>query len=228
MNDLFSEFDPEQIAAIHALEERERAAAGQARAMRRKSVHQMRRAKAQAHLADILPARFESGESWHVISHGDIDALSYLSHAIADVSHFDHVLLSTWCIAKEDLLQIESWLDSGRIDRLDLCMGEIFPSQYGDEYELAMQLVERYEGVRLTVAKNHSKVTLAALEAEDYYLAIESSANVNTNPRIEQTAIHRDRDLYDFYRAFFTDLRSIDRASARLNAQKSQTSPAGA
>lgn len=214
MQDLFADFDADQVAAIHAAHLREREAMGQARAMRQRSRHQVRRAKAQAHLADLLPARIETGDSWHVISHGDIDALSYLSHVINGVSHFDHVLLSTWCIAKEDLIQLEAWLDAGRIDQLDLCMGEIFPSQYGDEYEQALKMVDSY-GIRLVVAKNHSKVTLAANHAEDYWLAIESSANVNTNPRIEQTALHANRDLYDFYKEFFGDLRSIDRASAR-------------
>ena len=40
---------------------------------------------------------------------------------------------------------------------------------------------------------------------------IESSANVNTNPRIEQSTIHRSADLYAFYAEFFDGIRSIDR-----------------
>ena len=165
-------------------------------------------------MAEILPARFEKGDSWHVISHGDIDALSYLIHALDGVDYFDHVLLSSWCMSKDDLIQIESWLDSGRIDRLDLYMVEIFPSQYGDEYELALRLQKDY-GLRLVIARNHSKITLASNTHEKYYLAIESSANINTNPRIEQTAIHADQALYDFYLEFFSGIRSIDRDSAR-------------
>ena len=68
-------------------------------------------------------------------------------------------------------------------------------------------------GCRLVIAKNHSKITLASNTAENYYLAIEGSANVNTNPRIEQAAIHASRELFEFYREFFRDLRSIDRAT---------------
>lgn len=212
--DLFSDFDPAEVAAIHASHIRAREAAGQARAVRRQARRHTRRAKAQAHLAEILPARFEEGDSWHVISHGDIDALSYLIHALDGVDYFDHVLLSSWCMSKDDLIQIESWLDAGRIDRLDLYMGEIFPSQYGDEYELALRLQKDY-GLRLVIARNHSKITLASNTREKYYLAIESSANINTNPRIEQTAIHADQALYDFYLEFFSGIRSIDRDSAR-------------
>jgi len=46
--DLFSDFDPDEVAAIHAQYVSEREADGQARAIRRQSRHQMRRAKAQA------------------------------------------------------------------------------------------------------------------------------------------------------------------------------------
>lgn len=107
-----------------------------------------------------------------------------------------------------DLDQIEGWIEAGRIETLELYVGEIFPSQYGDEYARALALADRY-GFRLVVARNHSKIMLAS--RGDYFLAMESSANVNTNPRIEQTAIHASRELFDFYREFFAGLKTIDR-----------------
>lgn len=45
-------------------------------------------------------------------------------------------------------------------------------------------------------------------------LVIESSVNVNTNPRMEQTAIHNDKELHDFYSEFFDGVKSIDKYSA--------------
>lgn len=105
---LFADFDQAAVAAIVAERERELQADGAARAARTAQRRQMRHAKGEASLAELLPARLADGESWH------------------------------------------------------------------------------------------------------YYLAIESSANVNTNPRIEQTAMHRSRELFQFYREFFRDLRSID------------------
>lgn len=214
LDDLFTDFDASDISAIQARYAADMRVEGEARAARRHSRHQLRRAKAEADLAELLPPKFPAGESWHVISHGNIDALSYLRHALAGVTHFDFVLLSTWCIASEDMIELQAWLDAGRIDRLTLAVGEIFPSQYGDEHALALRLVESY-GARLIVARNHSKVILASLEADDYYLVMEGSANVNTNPRIEQTAIHCDRALLEFYRDFYHGLRSIDRAAPR-------------
>ena len=212
--DLFDGFDAAQVAAITGGIQRQHQADGQARAVRRSGRIQTRRANAEAHLAEILPARFQPGESWHVMSRGDIDALSYLRHALAGTTHFDHVLLSTWCIAKPDLQEIEAWLDSGRIDMFELYAGEIFPSQYGDEYETMLRLCKTY-GSRLVIAKNHSKITLASNEGEAYRLVVESSANVNTNPRIEQSAIHCSDELHAFYLDFFHGIRSIDKHSSR-------------
>jgi hypothetical protein len=209
---LFADFDTAQIAAITRGIEAQHRADGQARAVRRTGRHQTRRATAEARLAEILPARVDKGDSWHVISHGDIDSLSYVRHLLAGVTHFDHVLLSTWCIAKNDLDEITHWLDAGRIDQFDLYAGEIFPSQYGDEYEQMQRMSEVY-GCKLVIAKNHSKVTLVENVADGYRCVIESSANVNTNPRIEQSAIHCDDDLHAFYREFFHGIKSIDRAS---------------
>jgi hypothetical protein len=208
--DLFAAFDPAEVLAIQKQESEFEAEKSKAKAHKAKHRHQMRRANAEKHLCEILPPVFDLGESWHVISRGDIDALSYLRFALGHVTHFDHVLLSTWCIAKPDMEEIAQWLDTGRIDQLHMCAGEIFPSQYGDEYEYAHKLIELY-GAKLTIAKNHSKVTLAANAAQNYFLTIESSANVNTNPRIEQTTITNDAELYAFYLDFYSQIKSIDK-----------------
>jgi hypothetical protein len=174
--------------------------------------HAVRRAKAEAELATLLPERIEDGDSWHVISHGNIDALSYLRHLVKP-TYFDYVGVSTWCIARPDLQEITGWLDAGKIDQFALYAGEIFRNQYGDEYEMVLRMREDY-GVHFVMAKNHSKVTLCANHAEGYYVVVESSANVNTNPRIEQACVTRSKELFDFYRDFFDGIKSIDKDTA--------------
>lgn len=213
--DLFGGFDPALIAAIQAGNVQHAQERAKARAVRMANRHAVRRAKAEVELASLLPPRIADGDSWHVISHGNIDALSYLRHLIQP-TYFDYVGISTWCIARQDLLEISGWLDAGRIDRFSLYAGEIFRNQYGDEYEMVLRMREDY-GVRFVMAKNHSKVTLACNEGEGYYLVVESSANVNTNPRIEQACVTASRELFDFYRDFFDGLKSIDRDTAGAN-----------
>ena len=210
-SDLFCGFDPALLAQIQAGNARHKAEQQQARAVRTQNRHAVRRAKAEAELATLLPERIADGDSWHVISHGNIDALSYLRHLLKP-TYFDYVGVSTWCIARQDLTEISAWLDAGRIDHFALYAGEIFRNQYGDEYEMVLRMREQY-GVHFVMAKNHSKVTLACNEAEGYYVVVESSANVNTNPRIEQACVTASRELFDFYREFFDGLKSIDKDS---------------
>jgi hypothetical protein len=203
---LFDEFDAAEVAAIESAIQADKLADGQARAMRRQGRIHARRLLAEQHLAEILPATLDEGESLHVISHGDVDSLTYLRYVLT-FGPADHVLLSTWCMARPDIEELREHLAASRIRTLDWYVGEIFPSQYGDEFALVQQIVDEHGG-RCCVAKNHSKVM--AIKAAGHYV-IESSANLNTNPRIEQTAITRCEDLYWFYRDFFDGLRSIDR-----------------
>ena len=215
-SDLFGGFDPALLARIQAGNVAHKAEQARARAVRTSNRHAVRRAKAESELATLLPERIEDGDSWHVISHGNIDALSYLRHLLKP-TYFDYVGVSTWCIARQDLTEISAWLDAGRIDHFALYAGEIFRNQYGDEYEMVQRMRDDY-GVHFVMAKNHSKVTLCANHAEDYYVVVESSANVNTNPRIEQACVTRSRELFEFYREFFDGLKSIDREGEAARA----------
>ncbi len=207
---LFEGFDPAEIARASRQIASDKAETRRATAQKSANRHHMRRATAEATLVEILPARIEPGDSWHVVSRGDIDSLSYLRHILAGVTHLDHVLMSTWCIAKNDLTEIAAWLEAGKIEQFDLYAGEIFPGSYGDEYEQFLKMCDLY-GCRLIVAKNHSKITLTC--QGDYKIVIESSANVNTNPRIEQSCIHHNAELHAFYLDFFSGIKSIDKSS---------------
>jgi len=200
-------FSSADLAAAAAANEKEEARRKIARAVKVKTRHLMRRAKCEAVLDEVLPAVLEADCSYHVISHGDVDSLRYLRHVVK-AGPLEHVSISTWCMALPDIEEVAGWLDRGLIEVVDWYVGEIFPNQYGDEMARLQKVVEVYGG-RVCVARNHSKVALAANPAAGFYAVIESSANVNTNPRIEQTAIHTSRDLYEFYREFFDGLVSI-------------------
>lgn len=180
-----------------------------ARAIATRNRIAVRRARSEAVLAEILPATPVMGMSYHVISHGDVDALSYVAHCVA-AWPLDALMISTWCMARPDLDRIVGWVNQGRVGRADFLVGEIFPTQYPDEMVTLRRLAKHPE-FSVKVARNHSKVSLGWNADEQIAFAIESSANVNTNPRIEQTALHMNGDLVEFYRDFFDGIRSIDR-----------------
>lgn len=169
--------------------------------------HRMRRILSEANLEKQLPWHFNAGETYHCISWGDVDSLTYM-RSIVKQQRIKYALISTWCMAMEDINEIDEWLSRGYAERVDLYCGEIFRGTYAAEYEAAVEL-EKKHGGRLCIFRNHSKVMV--LIGERFDAVIESSANVNTNPRTEQTVITIDSELAKWYKDIFDGVISFDR-----------------
>ena len=87
--------------------------------------------------------------------------------------------------------------------RVDFFMGEIFKGSYPDVYAATKEFIAECGG-RLVIFRNHSKVM--AIEGERFDCLIESSANVNTNPRSENTVVTVDRELTAQYIRLFSEI----------------------
>lgn len=179
-----------------------------ARAVRTRNRIEMRRAKAEAELATLLPPVIADGDSWHVMSSGDVDSLSYLQHLMRG-EPWHYLLVSTWCMAMQDVEQLAAWLTAGQLQHVDAYTGEILPSQYPTVYEALCTCIRAHAG-RVATFRNHSKVMLLANRDTGRRMVVESSANLNTNPRAEQTAVTADAGLFNFYRAYFDGVRSYN------------------
>ena len=157
-------------------------------------------------LSDVIDWHLEDGHSYHFISAGDVDSLTFLRHILKQ-QKAHYVLLSTWCMATSDAEEMSGWVDEGLIKRLDFYVGEIFKNGYRGCLDVLMSICDKCGG-RVAMFKNHSKVIVVLGERFD--CVIESSANVNTNPRTEQTCITVDSGLCDFYIDYFDGIRDFD------------------
>lgn len=168
-----------------------------------------RRAFSETSLLDACEKfEFREGHAYHFITGGDVDSLSYLK-AILRQQPLSYCLFSTWCMAAEDILQFEEWLRAGRIKHLDGYVGEIFPNSYRVEYQLLKDVFARNcGGGRIAVFKNHSKIYAGI--GPKFAFAVETSANINTNPRTENGCITIDHGIYEFYREFFDGIKSFE------------------
>lgn len=177
------------------------------RCLRRQGKHLYRRAFSESKLIDILDTDMQPGTSYHCISGGDIDSLSYLKHIIRQ-QNLKYVLFSTWCMADDDVLQFSEWLNDGKISRLDAYCGEIFPGSYSSQHASLVDVVGKCNG-RVCIFRNHSKIYAGI--GDKFAFAIESSANINTNPRTENTTITIGEDVFRFYKEFFDGIKSFRR-----------------
>lgn len=171
------------------------------------SRHEMRRVLSELALEKELPWHFEQGVSYHCISFGDVDALTYM-RVVVKQQRIRYALVSTWCMASEDIAEIRSWIENGYIGRVDFYVGEIFKASYYKQYQELISLCKTLGG-RVAICRNHAKVMV--LLGESFDVAIESSANVNTNPRIEQAIITTDSELAYWYKDFFDGIKSFER-----------------
>lgn len=195
------------LESMPELEAQMREAVVEARAHRTRSRIQARRAAGEERLAEILPADIADGEAWHVISSGDVDSMSFVAHLMRDRT-MDYMAFSTWCMAVDDVQRLERWHETGRLARVDAYVGEIFPGSYAREHRALCALCALCGG-RVAVFRNHSKVFL--LRSGERAWVVESSANINTNPRTEQTVITADMGLFLHHKAYFDGIRSFAR-----------------
>jgi hypothetical protein len=169
-----------------------------------------RRAFSEVSLLDIMKhEKLTDGVSYNFISGGDVDSLSYLK-VVLNQHSLDDLLLSTWCMAGEDIFQLRKWYEEGKIRHLDMYLGEIFPSSYKIEWAMVRRFYATYpDAGRVAVFRNHSKIYAGKNEADGFYFGIQSSANINTNPRTEQASITVDKGLYEFYKNYFDNIKSF-------------------
>jgi len=177
-----------------------------AKCLKRQQRNIYRRAFSETQLMDITGLDFQNGDSYHVITGGDIDALSFLKVVLRQ-QNLKYCLFSTWCMAAEDVYQMEDWLNDGKIKKMDAYGGEIFPNTYRLEYEKLKPVIESHGG-RVAVFRNHAKIF--AGYGEKFYFGIETSANINTNPRTENGCITIGMDIFEFYKAFFDGIVSFE------------------
>lgn len=179
-----------------------------ARAIRSKQRSVMRRALSEQHMNEVLDWHLKDGFAYHCISGGDVDFMTYM-RGIVKQHPLEYCLFSTWCMAMEDAQEIGSWLSRGMVERADVYVGEIFIQHYMAIFDYLADIIPQYGG-RLCMQRNHAKVMVAYWRddaGEMHGAVVTSSANINTNPRIEQAVITVDREVADFYKAFFDGLK---------------------
>ena len=173
--------------------------------LEQKTAQIYRRAFSETQLLDVVPKVLKENHSYNFITAGDVDALSYLKIIIRN-QNIKHCLLSTWVMACHDILEIEKYLNEGKIKHIDFYMGEVFPNQYKNEFKKLKTFEEKYKS-KVVVFKNHSKIFAGT--GDKFSFGIQTSANVNTNPRTENGCITINDEIYKFYKSYFEGIKSF-------------------
>ena len=209
----------DQVTETTEQEESAEMASGAKRAKRRTKAcvelsqrYEYRRAFSEVKLLEAMAyAKLQNGTTYNFITAGDVDSLSYLK-VVLNQHNLDYCLFSTWCMAAEDILQVQQWFDEGRIKRIDMYLGEIFPGSYKIEWAMVKKFYEdNPDAGRVAIFRNHSKIYAGYNLEDNFYFGIQTSANINTNPRTEQGSIIVDKGIFDFYKEYFDGIKSFEK-----------------
>lgn len=200
-----TEFEPEQFAIAQAAAvQRQR----QAVAYRTHSRRMARRAASDAHLAEILPLDIVPGDAWHVISQGDVDALSYLAHLLkSGPSTTSRSPPGAW--RKPTLSNCATGCSPAPSGVSMPTSAKYSPGNTPANTKHSAPQYAAQGGGRVCVTRNHAKLFLCRRGALAW--VVESSANINTNPRMENTVITADYGLYQHHKTYLDGLRSFAR-----------------
>lgn len=150
---------------------------------------------------------FREGDCYHCFSYGDVDFISFVKFIIRQ-QYCPYIAINTWVISGEDILDLTDWARRGLIGRVDLFLGEAFQWSRPDAYQAAIDMTKEI-GSRLVIFRNHAK--LVTIQGERFNALVESSANMNTNPRSENTVVTIDRNLVRECITFLSHINPFNR-----------------
>lgn len=145
------------------------------------------------------------GKSYHILSGGLVDLLCHVVWLLKYYSKIKYLFISAWAISGSNILFLEKLHKEKKIDQCDVLVGDIFPVKYKMEWKKLIELQQK--GFVRNVYKStiHSKILLIETSDGDK-IVVESSANCNMNPRVEQSCVTKSDKLFNFYYTYFMEL----------------------
>lgn len=172
---------------------------------RRDLRYTQRRAFSEARLDEVMDWHLEPGETVFLMTGGDVDALSYLRR-ICKAQRVEYAIVSTWTMSAADAEELASWLDRGIIGRVDFYGSDQMDTLRREAWDTLIDAIPSHGG-RLCTAWLHAKVEV--VYGDRYDAAVTTSANLNTNTRVEQATVTADTQVADFFRSYYDNLTPV-------------------
>mgnify|MGYP000964634650 CR=1 FL=1 len=151
----------------------------------------------------------EYGEVYKYISFsGGFASINFIK-LVADNEPIIELMASTLRIGEKQFEYMARTHAAGRIKSATFFIGSLMredENKHNAKYDYYRKFVKTCErtGWRYFIVNNHSKIIL--MRTKNNYYVLETSSNLNENPKIEQYSFENNIELYDFYYAFFKAL----------------------
>lgn len=144
-----------------------------------------------------LPGDFEC---FKFLSDGGFSSICFILF-VSEQAKIRELNVSTFRVGKKEVQLLNALHEKGKLDKVNfICMNlmkeDASTAKYG--YYNVLDYICKKNGWGLDTKRNHSKVIL--FDTDKGKFVIETSSNLNENPKIEQFSFEKDAELYDFYK----------------------------
>ncbi len=136
---------------------------------------------------------------------GGFASISFISLVALNESILE-LTASTLRIGEKQAVHMAKLSDAGMLDKVTFFVCTLMKENKKEyDYYNRFEILCKQHGWENIVINNHSKIIL--MRTKDNYYVLETSSNLNENPKIEQYSFENDKELYEFYYSFFIALK---------------------
>lgn len=158
-------------------------------------------------IEDLTP-KLPEDESFVYITSGGFSSIAFIVW-IAGQTRIKSLFASTLRVGVRQAQMLDGLRNDGRLDKVNLLVGGAMKDncEHNRGYGYLEQITDIFNanGWTVNMYNNHSKVMLFDTDAGKF--VIESSSNLNENPKVEQFRLEKSAELFDFYSSFFRGIR---------------------
>jgi hypothetical protein len=145
-------------------------------------------------IIDRLPA---DGECFKFISQGGFSSICFVCF-VANRTTIKNLYVSSFRVGKKESQILHHLQNKGLIHHCEFVLNPFEQDAKNQNQAFnALNQVATNNGWKIDASNNHSKVHL--YDTAQGKFVLETSSNLNENPRIEQFSFEKDNDLFDFY-----------------------------
>lgn len=125
---------------------------------------------------------------------------------ISEHAKIKNMHVSSFRVGKKEIQMLHALKKRGRLEYASFILCSFAKDESGGAFQI-LDKVCREHNWNVMPANNHSKVHLYDTSKGKFVL--ETSSNLNENPKMEQFSFERDADLYDFYKRNMFDFYEL-------------------
>ena len=157
---------------------------------------------------NYLIDNFDKNKCYKFISvKGGFSSIAFINW-VAEREAIEELFVSSLAVGKKHIENLDHLHAEGKIKNANFILGVIFKDSNIDKnkysYFCAFDNICKKNGWQYKLTNNHSKIIL--MRTDKNYYVVETSSNLNENPKMEQFSFECDKKLYEFYYNFFIEV----------------------